>query len=469
MLLHLPMTPLLALFGLVGFLISTPEETQAGQAAPITEIPVELLGEDQVLKHASPPESNPSVVVGEPAGEPIVKRTPELDAGAPEPELEAGAKVDAGEPDKSSAEPDAGLGDAGAADAAVRDAAGSDELSDAALDGGVADAGDAGDGIGSPIGVSGAEQRVANADANVSIKIDAKKLRAHSLGRAIGALLQQVPQWREFFGPTGLDPVRDVDRVLIWGPQLRDSSEVGAILNHNLGMKTMRAALNILVDKSPNGAWLKGRVPTARATVDRAERYFVLPGPQVVVMGPKSLLDAAQKVKPNMVVAPLPAGVVASAHLVTPWRPFARFVRIPKSIAWLRVDVAPLGDGAVLRIDAKDESAELAEQHAPELERLIRTMTQLDLGVLGALFGQRPKRFVDKIELLAEGDRIVGRVTATEKQLNQVLQMVGARVGTQGRSSIRPNAKTPSTGGQPPRRLPDALPSVPNAGHGAGP
>src|SRR6188768_370705 len=75
-----------------------------------------------------------------------------------------------------------------------------------------------------PMALAGKVARVADSNANVRLFIFADVIRNHPLGPRVGALLKRTPQWNDFFGTTDIDPIRDVDRVLIAGPQLRNSS-----------------------------------------------------------------------------------------------------------------------------------------------------------------------------------------------------------------------------------------------------
>lgn len=417
LLLHVPLTPLAGLIGLVAMLLGAPSNDDAPPAPPITEIPVELLSEEPGSTAAAAPTPEPETVgvAAPPAASALpVKPRDVRDAGAP-PDAggDADAGADAGAVDAGAR--DAGRPDAGAADAGPADAG---PVADAA------DAGDAGTGISDPIGVSGAARRVADANANVKIYVDTEKLRSHRLGARIGSLLRGVYQWRDFFGPTGIDPVRDVDRLFIAGPQLRSSAEVVAVIQHRLGETRMREALDELVKRDTvSGAWLEGPVPVALARADRAERYFVMPSARVVVVTPKSALAAARKLGARASVPALPGAQLATAHVATPWRAFMGMpLRVPKSIRWARARVVPEGrGGVVIHIEAEDESPEAAAQNATELTRAVTAATQLDLGIFGALLGSKPQRFVQRVSFEGNGNRIVGTLELTEAQVLSVL------------------------------------------------
>jgi hypothetical protein len=414
-LLHLPITPLGALFGLIGLLsLNRPED--AGPALPpITEIPVDLFSDEPAgtAAPAAPPE---------PAA-PAPDVTPELPKPRPKPppkppssELDAGV-VDAGVPDASVS--DAGVPDAGGA---LADAGAGDGGVDAGTDAG------AGPGISDPVAVSGAARSVADPNANVKILIDTEKLRAHPLGSRVGTLLSGVHQWRDFMGPSGIDPVRDIDRILIVGPQLRNSSDVVAVVQHRLGRERMRKALDLLVQRDPEGKWLDSKVPVASARADRAPRFFVLPSARLVVVTPESTLESAKRLPAKGSLPALPGAAMVTAYVKTPWRAVRGLpLRVPRSIAWVRARIEPLSaGGALIDFEAQDENEELARSDAEELTRAVTAATELRLGPLGDLIGLGTRRFVESVSFEADGSKIRGRITVTANQVLTLLDFAGA-------------------------------------------
>jgi len=409
-LLHTPLTPLVGLLGLLGFLaVKKPPPVPL---EPLTTIPVDLLeGEDPGTPAppavtAAPPEPN----VVEPEAPPKPKPKPKP------------AIVDAGLPDAEA--PDAAPPDAGPPDAAPPDAA--------VADGGIAN----GDG-GAPnpmAALTGDVKKVIDQDANVRLVIYPERIRNHPLAARIGQLLGSVYQWRDFFGPSKLDPMRDVDRIMVVGPELRDSTNVAAIIQHNVGASRMHEALDALVHADPeHGEWLDAGVPAATAYADRAPRVLVMPSPNVVVVVPPALRDVALSLKHPRVPRPTGSEVVW-AYAVTPWRPArALGVQLPKSLAWAKVWVTPNEDGgAVIEAEAQDESAESASKHAAELNAQIQDAlsTVASFSLLGQmLLGTKAVRLVEHVEITADGDKLHGTATLTEEQLERILgQLEGALV-----------------------------------------
>ena len=439
-LLHVPFTPWAALVGLLS-LWSPPDD--AADAPPITGIPIDLI-EDQAPAFSAPEPPKPAPDApddGEPAlARPSKKPKPAkiVDAGVP----------DAADAEAADAEPaDAGANSTGDAGLAQSDAGAPLNPSDA---GTVADAGlvaDAGPApLSDPVLAAGAK-RVADPNANVRIMLYTDKIRSNPLGARLGPLLGSLYQWRDFFGPAGVDPIRDVDQMLIVGPQLRDSSNVVAILRHHLPQARMRAAIDkIVVADKLGGEWLDAGVPVASAHADGAERRFVLANSRTVVVVPPSAYAAVLAAGKQLSLQPSKGQEAAMIYLATPWRAFKGLrIKIPESIHWARIRITPTVDGgANAELEAEDDSAESAEQDAAYLTSTANALSQLNLGFLGSLLGQQSHRLIEHIGFTADGKMIHGTASVTADQLSSALDFAGAFLSDRA-----------------PRRVPPA----PSAGH----
>lgn len=446
--LHAPFTPLVGLLGLMHWFAPNEDDTPP---IPPTEIPVDLLA-DLVGPSAPasdvppPPESAAQVTEPgeptEPAPKPKPKKRPVVDAGiAPD-----AGPIDAGAPD--AAPSDAGPTDAGPSDASRPDA-GPIPLADGGP--GAGDRVDGGVKMAEPVALAGSARQLVSAKTNVSLLIDAEKLRGHPLGREVGRILSGVYQWRDFFGPTGIDPVRDIDRILVTGPQFRKSADVIAVIQHRLGGERMRVALDHLVQHdAAEGQWLDAGVPIARATADRASRFFVVLSPKVVVVTPESGLKSAEKLAEQQKKArrgafsipALPGAVIATASVAAPWNAFRGLrVNIPQSISHARGTIEPRPDGgAIVRIDADDESAEAASRDAEEIQRLVSSATQMDFGTVGRMFGVGKLQFVESVSFRANGTRIEGEITLSAAQVSDLMGQIRARL-------VPPTAGSSATSG----------------------
>jgi hypothetical protein len=393
--LHAPLTPLAGFLGLMRFFDSADD---VPTLPPVTEIPLDLIDDDTPPagpEATSPPPPEP-VAVAEPPpvkepDAPAVKKPPPVDAGAPDA-ADAGAP-DAGNTSDAGADPDAGPTDAGTERKP-------------------------GDGIGSPVAGIG-NKRVVDPNANVQLLVHNDRVRQHPLGASIGPLLRNVYQWRDFFGPTGIDPIKDIDRMLIIGSQLRDSRDVVAILQFNVPQQTVHDAVDLLVKRDPEGSWSDAGVPVAKAHADRGERIFVFPSPQLLVVTPPSAEGAAKRLGSKFRLYPPKGDEIALAKLKTPWRAFMRSpVKIPETISAAELRLSPLPDGGVT-IDFLAH-CETAEQAAADAKALTNTLVSLLSDPLLAV-ATMGRKLVQKMSFEADGPDIRGEIVLTRNQVEVVI------------------------------------------------
>jgi hypothetical protein len=408
---HVAFTPFIGWLGLLGWLFAPPPppETEAEQ---LRSIPISLLSDEELAQSGAfepPPATQPAAAVitapDAPAPAPPPAPTPKPAPAAPAPPRP--------EPPKP------------APRAAPR--------------------GQDASGVGHPVALSGVSSEIIDSNANVNLLLVTERLREHPLGPRIGKLIVNFPQWSSFFASGDIDPVRDLNRILVVGPQFRRTADVVAILEHDLPAPVLRAAVDRLVQRPPKGRWLRSKIPAARARADRAERLFALTSPHVLVVAPLQLEEQVLATPPT--AFPRPAGDAAVVlHVKTPWRALIGLpFRLPESLAWLRLEVEPLSDGgARVLIEAEDADARQASDHAASLSLAVNALTNPDLGALGALVGLRSIAFIDKIQFQARDKLIRGQVRVTPRQLERL--MMYAEELTQswtGRGIEQPRAPAP--------------------------
>jgi hypothetical protein len=273
------------------------------------------------------------------------------------------------------------------------------------------------------------------------------RIRDHVLGERIGLVLGILPQWHSFLGESDIDAVKDIDRILIAGPQLRRTGDVMAVLQYNVEKAKVLDAVDQLVKRSPGGRWLETPFPMAFAQADRADRLFALPRERIAVVAPVGLEKQLVQIGPKVNIPNSKGDEALVAFIKTPWRVFiGRDFDLPKSIAWMRLRVIPNADGGVvLEVEAEDESAELAKQNAELVARRINSMAQMGgLGAFLAGFGLEP--FVDHVTLTTNEKKIEGKLVVRPKQLKRILNTVEVWIEAQtGRRLARAPAR-PETG-----------------------
>jgi hypothetical protein len=426
-LLHLPFTPLGPLFGLLTF-ISRPEAA-VPPAEQLRGIPVELLEEQQTSEaKTTVQESLPSeplslapAQVAAPAPKPKPKhKPPDHDAGLPE-EADAAVPFDAGhvEPVVAKQDPDSDAGSLiAAADAGAptegRSAEGATKNPEDAL--------------------AASTHGLANSNANVRLSLFMDRVRAHPLGNQLGQLLKSVYQWRDFFTPAALDPVQDFDRIFLFGPQLRDSSQVAAFLQHSMRPARIRRAIDGLVKRSGAGsAWLKGsRNPAARAIADRAQRLFVVyPNHVVAVVPPGAEKDALSL--PEFKLPQAKGDELARAFVKTPWRALlgTRFP-LPQSIRSADIRAyAEQDGGARIEADLEDDSRESAERDAKQLKRDVDTVTLANNFILSG------SRVAEPLQVRVDENHVHATLYVTRRQAERILRVAEAYLTPEGREDTR--------------------------------
>jgi hypothetical protein len=375
--LHLVLTPVAAWIGVFASLFQVTTEEDNSEAEQLRSIPFTWLGEEDVETEPASPAAAPALTAPVALTESPATPAPPAPPAPPSTEKTDKPKPAAGRPD-----------------------------------------------IAHPIALSGVQTEVLDSNANVNLLLLSDRVRQHPLGARIGKLLVDFPQWSSFFSTAGLDPIRDLNRILIVGPEFRRSADVVAIIQHRLARDVLRKAIDRLVQRAPRGRWLKSKVPAARAHADRAERLFVLPSPNLLVVAPVHLEKQLLSAPP--LGFPAPDGKEALVlHVRSPSRALRGLpLSLPESIVWLRLDAVVLeGGGAQLRITAEDADPVLARDHARGLSAATNALTNPDLGALGALLGLRSIAFIDAIELHSQGNRIVGQVDVSRAQLERLLSL----------------------------------------------
>ena len=415
---HLPFTPLGPLFGLLAFL-SRPEQPPA----PIEElhgIPVELLQPDQPSKEPNF-DDEPSVTM--PPMPDFPDFTPKRRKHIEEEPVESDAATpeDAGTRDT----PIAAL-DASTPNTAVAMAG------DAGVDAGTAVA--QGAAPNAEEALAAATHGIADSNANVRLNLFMDRVRQQPLGEMLGHLLKSVYQWRDFFAPGGLDPVKDFDQILLFGPQLRDSSQVAAFLQHNVRAPRMRGAIDGLVKKSgPESVWLKGtKYPAARAFADRSQRSFVMyPGKVVAVVPPRVEKDALAL--SNFKLPSASGDELASVFVKTPWRALlGTGFQLSKSIRSATIKVFPDEDGGA-RIEAAldDESSEAAQRDVKQIKHDVDTVTLASNWLLSG------SRLAEPLQTSTDGGKIHLVLRFSRAQAERIFALAEGMLTPEGRSAAR--------------------------------
>ena len=389
-------------------------------------IPVDLLGEEAPPPPPPPPPTEPEA-------------PPPVD---PEGAAAAAAKKDAGAKPLPRPKPQI---EAGAPEVLATDAGPSTEPSDAAAPpsevdgGGVPDGGglvasaDAGATPGSPTPIDpsaalGAKNVASAGEINITLLLSFARMRQHALASRISTILQTQPQWRDFLrgAPPGLDPMRDVDQVQIYGPSLIHTEKTLVVVRYNIGDAVVDGALESMSKSRDQGGPFDVKVPGVKgwlAHADQADRVLMRLRKGVVVIVPKA--DAVRLAK-DLSRAGLPARLLTSEAVLLVVKEPGKQIRglgLPPTLQSLRLVVVPdAQNGAdVIADGACTDEAAAAEVARSVTENIARRNN---------FFVQNATdHLLDGATATAEGRTVKLQIHASAAQLDKLVSVAETFLG----------------------------------------
>lgn len=303
--------------------------------------------------------------------------------------------VDGGVPDAAVARAlDGGPVDAGRGDGAVADAG--------APDGGDADAGrgTGGRGVAAPGDGPAPRRYRLPAGAQLALRLDLAAIRDLALADDASRLLASLPDWRALLEGSGVDPVRDLDRLMVATPTLRRSRTLVAGRVEG-GPDRVREAVRALAAHRGRPAEWSNRdgVPTAPwHDRDRTERIAALLGGRTFsITRPSDLprLLAVARARsdegeaPGQAILSMPAGAVVTFEAEGA-RAYAQGPLVSRVPTSLRATLSPADEDAyaleiVGEYPDEGEAREAAAWLGDTLERLARNPLAAAFGLAGPL------------------------------------------------------------------------------------
>lgn len=197
----------------------------------------------------------------------------------------------------------------------------------------------------------------------VTLGLWLSSLREHPLGARLGEILACDREWKRFLDQ-GVDVMRDFDGMLVVGPTLFDSSQLTAVVRHELPPERVHEIMQTLVESSgERGRWLAPDIASAR--LGRSQRVLLPQARDIFFVTPSKGWEALSRTKEPLRV-PRAEGRTASLTLVNPNRSLGRIgLTLPKPIQELRVEVFANTDESVdlkVELEASSESAARDEQ-----------------------------------------------------------------------------------------------------------
>lgn len=375
-----------------------------------------------------------------------------------------GAAPDAGVP-----EPDAGPPDAGRR-RRERDA-GPPQLAE----------GDEGEGLGDEgegAGDRGQGRGVAflPAGSQIALRLDVARVRASPLAGDVREVLRAMPDWQALIGASGIEPLDDMDRLLVASPNLERSRLVAAGRASG-GEEAIRAAAERLA--AGQGAPLEWRTvrgaavadwhdgdETARVVALIGPRHFVIARPEdlprvIAVARARAARDAeeeaAQEEHPADALLSMQDGEGLSLE-VEGFRNYARarpgrrspLERLPLR---LHLGLSELADGRIgARIEGRFEDAEQARGAVGYWDEARQAYAR---NIVTAVLGLSP--ILSRLELRADEEVLRASVDIEVAEMRRLLGLVRGFFEDRARPSP-PGALPPPPMGLPPTDLPPGAP-----------
>jgi hypothetical protein len=260
-----------------------------------------------------------------------------------------------------------------------------------------------------------AAQRVeALADGKVGALVYVDRVRAHP----VGPRLLAMPVVAQMLEGTGIDPLKDLERVFVSGPGT-DRARAVMFAEHNLDAARAHAALESVMQKSDPPGERVSVVPyeAVKVTVKGRTGVVAMLPPRYVVVLPEDL-------------APRIASFDGTGGLVDPTGPEAALAialdpsrtvrgphvpRIPEGIsrATARVVLRPDG-GADVDVVGETSGPDVAAEDARALTSEIERVTTVKVAFVTF-------RVMDPIPFVAEGNQVKAHVGLSHGQLDQLV------------------------------------------------
>ncbi len=321
--------------------------------------------------------------------------------------------------------PDAGAPRDAASDAGVTDGAASGTGLDGAI--ALAEAGAAPGGPRNPQAVIGAAGDIQVDKVLVMVILNGEVIRKSSVAPSLARLLRRVDQWDAFMHGTDIDPLKDIDWVMISGPSVQNTTRDVVLVRYGATDAKVGHAMDVVAESyAQHGggdafdAGL-GSMKAVRSLADGAERVVMMPHSHVLAVVPSS---AASKVARQLARASVPAhvrpGEALYMRVADPHHPMPA---IPASITELRLRVVPAeDDGAEVFVEGDTASPEAAKQAASQIDTFFRNFSTSFQGLAArAMTGG----LLDGVEVTSQGSVVKVHLAASHEQIVAVIGLAG--------------------------------------------
>ncbi len=283
-------------------------------------------------------------------------------------------------------------------------------------------------------------------DHTVVMRLDMARVRESSVSSDIASLVRSYPTWQELLGSSGIDPVRDFERVLVTAAASRGSDAGTMLVRHRLTNERVReAVLSMAVDRGTQPAWRQvdgfdvvdwpARTEVPRVVVITAEHELVVTTAAELDAIVAVAHDHRLRREGDAVVEPalqLEPGVIASLRvdeLSERWR--SRIEHPPERLeAELRDAPTEGGDPGRMSIAARGTYADAAGAEAARAWFVQQRDFYAGQMLVRAVGLDRPLR---EAQIVAEGERVNIDASFTKEEVQRVLGLLAfAQMGAGG-------------------------------------
>jgi len=357
--------------------------------------------------------------------------------GPPDIDTEGATPVDAGRRRRDASGPDAGVAES--------------------ADSGVGDGGDGGPAL---IAGDGEGTSRLPPGAQIALRMDMARIRRSALAPDVRALLAAIPDWHAVLNGSGIEPVDDLDRVLIASPNLQRSRMVLAGRFEGDGTTVRAVVQRMAQQRGVPAVWqtVDGVDVAPWPNEDETERVIALVGPQhftitrpddlarvMAVARARAEREAQRDAGPGAPAPPPGAEALLSmegeAALTFEVEGARRFARGAEGVPQrARAAVTQRGDGHVsMRIEGTFDSHDQAVEARDFWDRARQAYARNFF--VAALGMGSPLR---DLTLTVEGDRLIAETSMTIAQVRLVLSYLRDLLVQQARPRAG-TAPTPPT------------------------
>jgi hypothetical protein len=281
---------------------------------------------------------------------------------------------------------------------------------------------------------------------NVTLVVNIAVIRTNPIGARMGPLLYGIPQWNDFMkgSQSTVDPIKDTDWILIYGPSLIHTDRDAVIVHYSISDDIVDQAVESIAKRYDKGGAFDAGVPGVKASLghaDNAERVFLRGQPHVLTIVPKDkATDFAKLMKRSSIKPKVIAGEALRLVVKDPWKqisiPGLKFSQSLKEIRlWIIPRASDGGADVYIEGDCTDEAA--AVDAADALTDLIKRQNTI-------IVRAATRGLLNNAKVEANGTHINSHVSASQEQLEALLQGVGAMLG----ANIAPPAGGGGGGGR---------------------